>query len=126
MRKDIATHTLSEEKVGYSRAVRIGDKIYFSGTTAQDEEGNIVGKDVFEQAKYIFRKISKVLEGEGFSINDIVLVRAYLVDMEQLSSFDIVFSETFVSSHPACTLVGINKLADPKQLIEIECVAEKS
>ena len=125
MRKEISTHTQSEERVGYSRAVRVDNKIYFSGTTAQDREGNIVGQNVYEQSKFIFDKFSEVLKGEEFSMDEIVLVRTYIVDIKQLPEFDQAFSETFTNSHPSCTLVGINQLVDPKLLIEIECIAEK-
>lgn len=125
MRKEISTNTPSEKIVGYSRAVRVNNTIYFSGTTAQDEKGKIVGENVYEQAKYIFQKISKVLEDQNYSMDDVVLVRAYLVDMKQLPGFDQAFSETFKNSKPACTLVGIKELVDPRLLIEIECIAEQ-
>lgn len=126
MRKEISTHTPSEDRVGYSRAVRIDNRIYFSGTTAQDGKGNVVGKNVYDQSKFIFEKVIKILAGEEFSVNDIALVRAYIVDMKQLAGFDKAFSETFINSHPACTLVGISQLVDPKLLVEIECIAEKA
>lgn len=125
MRKEISTHTPSEDRVGYSRAVRVGNRIHFSGTTAQDEKGDTVGQDVYEQSTFIFNKLSEVLKREEFSMDDIALVRAYLVNMNQLLGFDQAFSETFINSHPACTLVGIHQLVDPKLLIEIECLAEK-
>lgn len=125
MRKNISTHTPSEEKVGYSRAVVINNRIYFSGTTSQNEKGEIIGKDVYEQSKYIFEKISEVLSSNGFKLEDTVLVRAYLVDMKQLEGFDRAFREMFLDINPACTLVGIKKLVDEKLLIEIELTAEK-
>lgn len=126
MRRDISTHTPSEERVGYSRAVVIDDnRIYFSGTTSQDEKGKIVGDDVYAQAKNIFTKIVDVLNAEGFKVDDTVLIRAYLVDMTQLEGFDRAFSENFQNVKPACTLVGINQLVESKMLVEIECIVEK-
>ncbi|OGH02926.1 MAG: hypothetical protein A2798_00660 [Candidatus Levybacteria bacterium RIFCSPHIGHO2_01_FULL_37_17] len=127
MRKVVSTHTPSEERVGYSRAVVIDEtRIYFSGTTSQDEKGEIIGDDVYSQSKNIFSKITSVVNSEGFKIGDTVLVRAYLVDITQIEGFDKAFGEAFKQTKPACTLVGINQLIDPKMLIEIELIAEKS
>lgn len=66
MRKNISTNTPSEIKVGYSRAVKIDNKIYFSGTTAVDENGQTQGINTYEQTKFIFEKIKKVLKQEEF------------------------------------------------------------
>ncbi len=127
MRRDISTHTPSEKRVGYSRAVVIDDsRIYFSGTTSQNAQGEVVGSDVYSQTKNILSNIAEILELENFSLQDTVLFRAYLVDMKQLEGFDTAFSEHFQNSKPACTLVGIAQLVDPKMLIEIECIAERS
>ena len=125
-RKKFTTGTPSEKRVGYSRAVRSidGKRLYVSGTTAQDNKGNIIGKSVFDQADYIFKKLKGVVANAGFSESDIVLVRAYLTDMKQISDFDRVFIKHFKKINPACTLVGISNLVDPGLLIEIECVAD--
>lgn len=126
MRKEISTHTPSEERVGYSRAVRVDNRIYFSGTTAQDEQGRAIGETVYQQTQHILGRISNVLKREDFQTEDIVDLTAYLVDMKQLPEFDRAFSEHFKNSRPCCTLVGVSYLVDPKLLIEIKCIAEKS
>ena len=124
-RKNISTHTPSEERVGYSRAVVVGNRLYIGGTTSVDEEGTVVGDNVEVQTKFIFSRINTVLKEGGFIPEDIALVRAYITDMDQLPQFDKVFREYFEEIKPACTLLGISQLVDPKLLIEIECIADK-
>lgn len=126
MRKNISTATPSEKRVGYSRAVRINNRIYISGTVAMDESGQVQGANLYDQTVYILDKIRGVLEAEGFSENDIVETVVYIVDMSQLPQFDKVFHERFSNIKPTCTLVGVNKLISPEFLIEISATAEKS
>ncbi len=125
MRKNISSATPSEIRVGYSRAVLINNQIIFSGTTSQNERGKVVGKNVYEQTKFIFSKIKKILESQKFKLSDVVLIRAFLVDLSETREFDKAFKEYFYKIKPACTLVGINKLIDRNLLIEIECIAQK-
>lgn len=124
-RKNVSTHTPSEERVGYSRMVVVGNRAYVSGTTSVDEKGKIVGKTVEEQANFIFEKVGKVLTKNGFSPKDVVRMRAFLVDMDQLPGFDNSFKKHYGQIHPACTLVGTNNLVDPGLLIEIEFDVDK-
>lgn len=126
MRKNISTNTPSERSIGYSRAVIINKRMYFSGTTSIDEAGKTVGETAYEQTKYCFEKIEKVLRANGFSKNEIVLVTAYLVDMGNLREFDRTFQEYLFDVKPCCTLVGIKELVKPDLLVEIACIAEKS
>ncbi len=126
MRKNISTNTPSERRVGYSRAVVVDNKMYISGTTSMDEEGNTIGKTTYEQSNYCFQKIKNVIESEGFTPHDVVTVTAFLVNMKDIGEFDKSFIEHFYEIKPCCTLVGINELVKPDLLVEIECVAEKS
>lgn len=126
MRKNISTHTPSEKRVGYSRAVIVDKTIWVSGTTSVDEDGKTVGKTLGEQTRFIVKKIKRVLEGEKFSLSDVVLVRAYLVSMNELSEFDRVFHEFFSKIKPACTVVGTQSLVNPTLHIELEFVAQKN
>lgn len=125
MRKNISTHTPSELRVCYSRAVVFNNTMYMSGTTSVNEKGEVVGQTTHEQAKFCFEKIKKVMEQNGFLLSDIVMVRVFLVNMNALSEFDEVFKKYFHNIKPACTLVGVSQLVDPKLLVEIECTAEK-
>lgn len=111
--------------MGYSRAVKINNKIYFSGTTSVNEKGLIIGESLYDQTKYIFKKIGNVLRDEGFSFGDVVIVRAFVTDFTDLEEFDKAFKETFSKIKPACTIVGINELVSEELLIEIEVEAEK-
>ncbi|CAG0991607.1 partial aminoacrylate peracid reductase, partial [Anaerolineae bacterium] len=72
-RKNVSSGTAWESIVGYSRAVRIGNIIEVAGTTAVDEQGNVIGgSDPYEQAKFIFTKIEKALKEAGASLQDVV------------------------------------------------------
>jgi enamine deaminase RidA (YjgF/YER057c/UK114 family) len=125
LRKNISTNTQSEKKVGYSRAVHIGNRMYISGTTAVDDNGKTFGKNVYDQVTFIFDKLKKVIEDAGFSEKDIVATTVYLVDMKQLPDFDKAFHERFSNIKPACTLVGIKEFVSPDLFIEIEYIVEK-
>lgn len=124
-RQTISTNTPSERRVGYSRAVRIGNTIYVSGTTSQNEEGEVQGSSVGEQAEYIISKIQDVLVSVDASIADTALVRAYMADMDSLPQFDETFNKHFRDIKPACTVVGVTSLVDPRFLIEIEIIAQR-
>ena len=127
MRREISTNTQTEKRVGYSRAVVIDDKrIYFSGTTSVDEQGETVGTNTYEQTINVFRKIKDTLGEVGFSPTDVVLIRAYLARIKDLSEFDKAFIEHFSDVKPACTVVGVSELVKPDLLVEIECIAEKA
>jgi enamine deaminase RidA (YjgF/YER057c/UK114 family) len=78
-RKNISSGTIWEEKVGYSRAVKVGDQVYVSGTVAVNDKNEIVGiDDPYEQAKFIFRKIGNAIEQAGGNLNDVVRTRMYV------------------------------------------------
>jgi|SRR5581483_1178361 len=121
MRKNISTNTPSENKAGYSRAVLIKNNMYVSGTTSIDQKGNTIGSTVYDQTKYCIEKIKYVVEREGFSLKDVITVRAFLINMQDLDGFDKAFKEFFFETKPTCTIVGINALVKEDLLIEIEC-----
>lgn len=125
MRKNISTHTPSENHVGYSRVVVINNHAYVTGTTSVDETGKTIGKNLKDQAEYCFEKIIKTLQQGGFKKEEVVLVRVYVTDMNQLAGFDEAFRKYFFDVKPCCTLVGVSNLVVPDLLIEIECEAEK-
>ncbi|OGK15838.1 hypothetical protein A2774_05885 [Candidatus Roizmanbacteria bacterium RIFCSPHIGHO2_01_FULL_39_12c] len=100
--------------------------MYVSGTTAMNEKGETIGKNVYEQTIYCFEKIKKVLGYGGFSKKDVVLIKAYLVNMKDIGRFDKVFINRFFDIKPGCTLVGIKELVKPNLLVEVECIAEKN
>lgn len=112
-----------EEKVGYSRAVKIGNRIIISGTTAI-ENGKLIGDgDAYLQTVTILKKITRVLEQAGSKLEDVVRVRVYLTDMSKFEEVGRAHGEFFSAIRPAQTLIGISALVDPKMLVEIEAEA---
>lgn len=115
-----------EEIVGYSRAVRIGNLVEVSGTTAVDG-GIITGKgDIYAQAVYIFKKIEKVLTEAGCKMTDVVRTRMYVTDISLWQEAGRAHATFFKAIKPATTMIEVNRLIDPDMLIEIEVTAYDS
>jgi len=121
-RINISSASPWEDKVGYSRAVRIGNIIEVSGTTAVDGE-KIVGDNVYVQAKFIFEKIASTLLKANASMRDVVRTRMFITDISKWEEAGRAHFEFFKDIKPAATMVEISKLIDPKLLIEIEVTA---
>ena len=111
-----------EPVVGYSRAVKIGSQIWVSGTTAIDEEGNVVGAgDAYAQAKRALEIIADVLEKAGASMKDVVRTRAFVIDIAaNWKEIGRAHGEIFRDIRPASTMVEVNALVDPAMLVEVE------
>lgn len=123
-RRNISTGTPWEGIHGYSRAVRIGNMVHVSGTTASDEQGNVIGVgDPYEQTRYILTKIEGALTEAGATLRDVVRTRVYVVDMKRWEAVARAHSDVFGEIRPASTLVGISRLVDGRQLVEIEADA---
>lgn len=122
-RKNISSSSPWEEIVGYSRAVRIGNIIEVSGTTASDGD-QIIGKgDLYEQTTFIFQKIERVLEQAGASMKDVVRTRMYVTDISKWENAGRAHAEFFNDIKPAATMLEVSKLIHPDLLIEIEVTA---
>jgi enamine deaminase RidA (YjgF/YER057c/UK114 family) len=123
-RQNISSGTFWEKSVGYSRVVRIGNFIYVAGTTAIDEQGNVIGVgDVYAQTAYILKKIEKTLYEAGASIEHVVRTRSFIVDINRWQEFGKAHGEYFTEIRPVSTLVEVNRLIMPELLIEIEADA---
>jgi enamine deaminase RidA (YjgF/YER057c/UK114 family) len=111
---------------GYSRAVQVGDTMYISGTGSLTRTGEVIGiDDPYEQTRFALETIRKVLAVGNFSMRDIVRVRLYLT---KATSWDVVaraHRECFENIRPALTIVQVERLADPRLLVEIEVDAVK-
>ena len=122
-RSNVATGTPWEPIVGYSRAVRIGNHIAVSGTTATDASGAIVGiDDPYAQAKQAIANIESALVRAGASLGDVVRTRIYVTDASLIDDVGRAHGEAFARARPATTGI-VTKLLDPRWLVEIEAEA---
>ncbi len=123
-RLNISSHTKWEDIVGYSRAVRIGNIIEVAGTTAVDENGQVIGvDDPGKQTEFILSKIEKALISAGATRKDVVRTRMFvtnIVDWEMIGRAHGVF---FKNIKPVSTMVEVKALISPELLVEIEATA---
>ena len=123
-RQNVSSGTTWETQVGYSRAVRIGNHVWVAGTTATNDQGEIVGAgDAATQTRYALEKIARALREAGASMQDVVRTRLFLTDIGQWEAIGRVHGEYFGDVRPAATMVEISRLIDPAHLVEIEVEA---
>ena len=114
-----------ESIVGYSRAVRVGNRIYVTGTTATDENGEIVGVgDAYRQVVQCIKNIEKALSALNAGLENVVRTRMFVTDISRWEEYGKAHGEFFGEIMPATTMVEVSKLIDPDMLIEIEADAE--
>jgi enamine deaminase RidA (YjgF/YER057c/UK114 family) len=120
-RQRISSGTPWESIAGYSRAIRVGDRVYVAGTTASDEQGKVIGPgDPEAQIRAILTKIERALIEAGSSMSDVVRTTMYVTDITQWEIFSRVHGEYFSEVRPASTMVQVAALIDPAMLIELE------
>lgn len=123
-RLNISSGAKWEDIVGYSRAVRVGNIIEVAGTTAVDEEGNIIGlNDPYEQTKYIIQKIEKALKSAGASLKDVIRTRMFVTDISKWEEIGRAHGEFFREIKPAASMIEVKGLIGAELLIEMEMTA---
>ena len=123
-RENIAGNSPYEELVGFSRAVRVGNVVYVSGTVATTSDGSVAGAgDAYAQAKQALANIEAALAAAGASLADVVRTRMYLVDVADWEAVARAHREAFGAVRPASTMLEAGRLLDPAMLVEIEAEA---
>ena len=123
-RQTVSSHTPWESVAGFSRAVRAGNMLFVSGTTASDEQGHTLhADDAGAQARYILQKIRQTLESAGAQLNDVVRTRVYVTRYADWEIVARVHGEVFGAIRPANTLVVVRSLVPADALVEIEADA---
>lgn len=123
-RINIASRSMWEPLRGYSRAVRVGNQLYISGTTAIDRAGEVVGAgNPYLQTRFVIDRIREILNHAGFRLSDVVRTRLYVTQMARWEDYAKAHREAFEVIRPASSIVQVSKLVDPRLLIELEADA---
>lgn len=123
-RENFATGTKWEPVVGYSRAVKLGKRVFVTGTTATDTKGELVAEgDMYGQSKQALANIERVLKRAGAEMRHVVRTRIFVTDISRWQEVGRAHGDHFSKIRPATTMVEISKLIDPRMLVEIEADA---
>lgn len=115
-RRNIASESPWETRVGYSRAVRAGNFVFVSGTTAE-------GRDAFEQATAAIARIESALRDAGASLGDVVRTRIFVRNIDDWERIADAHVAAFGDVKPAATMVEVSRFIAPSLLVEIEADA---
>jgi len=123
-RLNISSGAKWEDVVGYSRAARVGNVIEVAGTTAVDENGEVVGQgDAYAQTRFVIAKIEKALAEAGATLHDVVRTRMFVTDIARWEEIGRAHGEAFREVKPASTMVEVKALIGPELLVEMEATA---
>jgi enamine deaminase RidA (YjgF/YER057c/UK114 family) len=122
-RRLISSGSPYERTVGFSRAVRVGDRVIIAGTAPVMPEGLEPPRDAYGQAKRCLEIIAAALGEAGSSLADVVRTRVYLVRTDDFDEVGRAHGEAFADIRPANTTLTVKELVDPRWLVEIEAEA---
>ena len=123
-RKQISSNTVWEDSYGYSRAVRIGNMVFVSGTTSTDENGIVTGaKNPYAQTVQALKNIERALNQAGATLENVVRTRIFITNMAFADTIGKAHNEVFGKIRPATTMVQVQRLISPDMLVEIEADA---
>ena len=123
-RKNISSNTVWENSVGYSRAVKVGNSVFVSGTSSTNENGIIAGtRNPFAQTLQALKNIEAALKQVGGTLENVVRTRIYVTNISFADTVGKAHNEMFAKIRPACTMVQVQKLISPDMLVEIEADA---
>ena len=120
----ITTGTPWEAKVGYARAVRVGDTVYLSGTTATGPDGAVQAPgDAYQQTVVALQNVERALGLAGANLKDVLRVRLYVTDISRWEEYGRAHNEALGHIRPVCTMVEVSRLIDPAMMVEVEVEA---
>jgi enamine deaminase RidA (YjgF/YER057c/UK114 family) len=120
----ISSGTEWEEQVGYSRAVRVGNEVKVAGTTATDENGDVVAPgDPYEQTKQAIANVEAALADAGADLTDVVRTRLFVADIDDWEAIGEAHGEAFGDVRPVTTMVEVSRLIDEDLVVEVEANA---
>ncbi len=120
-RQNLSTGSPWEPIVGYSRAVRVANQVFVTGTTALGPDGKLVGAgDAYAQTAQILRNIRDVLQRAGAEMRHVVRTRMYVTDISRWQEIGQAHREFLGDTRPCATMIQVSALIDPEMLVEIE------
>ena len=123
-RKSVSSGSPWESRVGYSRAVRVANHVFVSGTTGTDQQGKAVARgNAYSQAVHALKKIQSALESLGARLEDVTRTRMYVTDITKWEEIGRAHNEFFRDVKPATSMVEVRRLISDDILVEIEADA---